>query len=360
LNDEAFLGQITFPDLRKLYSDDVHSRIRAASSEFNKVYDSRRDAYQRGFETQKEHDKILNLAIHPFVEKSSPGAGLGYTFVRAAPLLELGIPNVDFLLYKPVGKVPIAIFGEVKSTVTNYARVLKEFEDRKKVIIGNLDHVKSNYLKTSVDPILEYVLVVKSSIATKTRDAAFEKGGGLIIWQGDLYDIGLGLVPPPPGLKSAATISWVHHDHELNRVLSTPVRSNAAALAFFPQSHPITKLNALIPCMRMDAQKQVVPYTFLNAYLAEQMPYLGSAERSKEFEFICSTAVEIGLAGRSQSRPELDILSARKKPSSLEAEIHERWVESRLGAEKKEQIENARVAFQNEILSEQKRRPTLV
>lgn len=359
MEDDDFLAQITFSDLKKRYSEEIHSITRKANSDFRDTVDARVAELNRGIETQKEHDKVLNLSIHPFIEKSSPAAKLGYVFVRAAPLFERDVKNLDFLIYRREGKKPIAIFGEAKSSITNYNKVLTEFDERKKVVEDNLEYVKSQYLKTTADPILEYVLVVKSSIASDTRDAALERSMNLVLWQADPYEIRLKLMTPPPGIDPTTSIKWVHHDANLNSVLGKSIPSNAAALAFFPQSHTVTKMKALLQCMRVEEHNLTVPLSLLESYLSEQMGYLDSGERAKEAGFIIREAERIGFVAESTNKPELAIISGRRKPSSLEEEIQNRWIQSKLDEERKSAIDQAKDIFQREILSEQKKRPTL-
>lgn len=171
VDDNAFLRLVAFPDLKRRYEKELKLEIRQIEEEFKRSYDNRRAMHDREIETYRRHDEVVSMCIHPFSEEGTSVRQLGYQFIRAEPLSELGIKNVDFLIYRREGRTPIVIFGEAKSRITNFSQTLREVGERRANIETRTDYVKTNYLKTTSDPIFEYVLAVPTSIAIETRDA---------------------------------------------------------------------------------------------------------------------------------------------------------------------------------------------
>ena len=66
--------------------------------------------------------------------------------MRSDPLCEKGLRNFDFLLFKRHAKTSVAIFGEVKSSVTNPSRIIDDFEKKRETVELNREFIATNYL----------------------------------------------------------------------------------------------------------------------------------------------------------------------------------------------------------------------
>lgn len=181
LSDDGFLRTVIHEDLRKRYLKDEKNEERRVRSEYRKGRKGNVERYTLAIERQDEHDDLVNLCVHPFIETAFMPTKLGYNFLRADPLLELGVRNFDFLVYKADAKRPIAIFGEVKTSITNSAELVRELKEKSGVVESNLGYVKKDYLKSSQDPLLEVVLAVPSRSSIEAYNAISNSNEPIIL-----------------------------------------------------------------------------------------------------------------------------------------------------------------------------------
>lgn len=358
MDDDAFLRLVTFPDLKKLYDKRIKETIKEVNVAFRRDFEQLKEEHEYQIKSSRDHDQVVNLCVYPFVERDLPLSRLGYRFLRAAPLLELGVKNIDFLIYRQEGRRPIAIFGEAKSSIANYARTLNEVAERRRIIESNLGYIKTEYMKTGSDPILEHVLAVKSIIGIDTRDAILEGRHEVILWLVDFLERKLRLGQPPE--EEPARHLMMHHDEDLTRFLSDGVLSNAATFAFYPQSHTVSKLKAMLQCLETLDRSLVVPIYRLSQFIDTQLFYLNDAQKTVEVDIIVREAEKIAFAVKFEDKPVLRIISRYRKLGSLEAELQSLWLKTRMEEIRVSKVDEARTQVQNEIIAEQKSRPTLI
>lgn len=357
MDDESFLSQIIFPDLKKQYARRIKEALREVNRTFGDESVGLQSTHESHIETDREHDEAIDICVYPFVDRYSSISSLGYRFIRAAPLLELETQNVDFLIYKREGTKPIAIFGEAKSSITNYSRVLTELAERRKAIESKLDYVKSECLKTDSDPICEYVLAVKGSIAINARDAILDSGQQVILWIVDYLDrrLSMGQAPNEQPQRRMMT----HSDPILTKTLGEGVSSSAATFAYYPQSHTATRLKSVLRCFEETEHGLIIPLLRLRQFIDTQLFYLSEEEKTNHMDGIIRELQKIGFAVRSEVKPELHVLSRHRKIRSLEEELVSKWIKHKIEEERSRRIEARRSQLQEEVLAEQSRQPTL-
>lgn len=359
MDEKTFLIRITDKELQTEYSAGIRRLTKQITTEFNATRPVLQEQLINGFDEENTHDRIINTCIYPFVETALPIAQLGYRFVRAAPLSELGFKNIDFLIYRSAGRRPIAIFGEAKGGVTNLARTLTEFAERRQIIERNLDYIKTNYLDTSSDPICEYVLAVKSSMATRMRDSVLESEIRLILWQVDYMHHKLQLVQAPSTEPDRHLMT--HSDPELTSTLavSDGLTSFENTFAFFPQSHILAKLLNALQVVEKDGPNNILRPYKLNQYITAQLSYLDEARRQEQVEQIIQEALTINFAAKIPDSPDYLIASKSRSRASLEDEVKLKWIKSKLDKTWSDKVEEARERLQSETLEKQRRNPGL-
>ena len=262
-------------------------------------------------------------------------------------------------MFKREGSRPVAIFGEVKGSVTNFTQVLKEMGERRKVIESNLDHIKTHYLDTRSDPILEYVLAIKSSLSTKMRDTILEGPERAILWQVDYMHHQLSLVQAPRQQPDRRMMT--HGDSELTRILGSGdgVSSYENTFAFYPQSHILAKLLAMLPVIDIEGANVILRPFKLAQYVGAQLSYLDEGARQREVDSIVSEAEKVGFAVKTRESPDLLIPSRSRARASLETELRRRWMKTRVEERWLGALEDARSSLQASIMEKQKMQPTL-
>lgn len=177
--DTEFVSYLSFKDLQDEYRTKKKELIQNVEHRYKEELSSLRDRKLEEIETDKSHRMVLNACIFPF-SQDGPLSNLGYYFIRASPLAELGATNLDFLLFHPDPEVS-AIFGEVKSQVNDPKGVVDQTKKRINTVFDNKSYVKENYLK-KLDAELEFVLGVWMSDTMELAKAVMRKGGDIKVW----------------------------------------------------------------------------------------------------------------------------------------------------------------------------------
>jgi len=209
LDDEDFIEFLYSPSLKDAYKEDIKQRFQQIDQEFSSRKDFWETAKKNAIEDDRRHRGMINVCVAPFTGKGSL-KNLGYQFIRASPLSELRIPNVDFLLYKPTQK--IAIFGEAKGSIRNQDDVINQFKARISIILQYTDYIKTNYLKLQTDEkvYFDFVLAVPSMEAPSILKKTIEKKGGIIVWHAPIT--GLENISSLPTKKYTISIYRTQHD----------------------------------------------------------------------------------------------------------------------------------------------------
>ncbi len=265
--------------------------------------------------------------------------------------------NFDFLVWNPIGRKPIAIFGEVKGSVRNPTAVVTEVEEKRKIVEANLGYIKQEYLKTNADIICEFVIGIPSLFSVEIRDAVEASNSNVVVWQADSSAMVLELVQPPRSLAKGAQM--LHHDPNLNRVLSDPIDVTNVTYGFFPQSHPVTKLRVLATLLKREPHGPIVELRDIEQAVESQLFYLKKEHQERVTSEMVKESVRIGFALYHQERAVLRIQSRFRQYKSLKDDLVEKWVQARLNAEREEEIGSKIQALETEMLAEQAKQPSL-
>jgi hypothetical protein len=247
VDESEFIDGLAFEELRKQYAQERELRLHEARRSFSKEEKGLRRDLETGIEDDRRHTEVLNLALNLFTNRDSRPYRLGYRFVHGSPLLELEVPNFDFLVANVDAEGPVAILGEAKGSVSNPARTVAQTRDRERTARDNIDHIKERYLRTEADLRVEVVLAIPAIGAQRVIEAIEDSGGGIIPW---MTDKGENLVnlELPRSIKGKLRGSMMHSDRALNKALEK-ARSTDRGFDIFPQSPPLHEAqDARHPC----------------------------------------------------------------------------------------------------------------
>jgi hypothetical protein len=174
-----FISYLAFDDLQTEYKTKKKELYQYIDRKYKQEEQSLRNKKLEGIELDKNHRMVVNACIFPFSQEG-PLAKFGYYFIRASPLSELGISNLDFLLFHPEPDTS-AIFGEVKGQVNDANRVVDQTKKRMKVVYDKQSYIEQNYFK-NLSLELEFVLGVWMSYETEIVKTVQRKGGEIKVW----------------------------------------------------------------------------------------------------------------------------------------------------------------------------------
>lgn len=295
ITDDEFEEELNTSGLGKKYKEEVGEVKKNIKRDLKKEDKKFQQQLLKEIQRAEFHDQLLSMAIAPFLNPTIKEK-LGYRFVRCAPLLEKNIKNLDFLIFKDSEKRPIAIFGEVKGSISNPNQVIQEFFERKKVIEKNREYILKNYLKTKKDVIFEYVLVVFSRDAIHMKKAIEDKGGGIILWSADLVFSDLHLIASD---KNSIKSSMLHADHDLCTTLDG-LQTYLKIPIHYIQTHVVIRMRALLAVKEYHSaivgiSEQKFEKNEIDLYLEKTLHYLPKELRVEERDHIIQTAIELRL-----------------------------------------------------------------
>ncbi|MCJ2564410.1 MAG: hypothetical protein LN417_10055 [Candidatus Thermoplasmatota archaeon] len=354
MSDEEFQQDLRFPDLKKGYQKDVRLLLKGLKRSQAEHREELERELDIAIDDDRYHGQILNACIYPFTQKGKIPKELGYRFVRGSPLEELGVTNVDFLLFKKSERVPVAIIGESKGSVSRASTVVKDLLARRKAALDNIEYMKREYLCTAKDVILECVLGVPASDSHKVVREVIRKGGGLIVWSVSRASSLISVAIPEID-DGDVKMSMMHQDSRLNKLLHEAVTA-LAHFDVFPQCHRISQLRLLIE--HCNLQKIVRP-SILSHWLRERDLFYRSPEDNDNLVGdIFDIGVKIGFLRRMEE-DEYVIVSRHIHAESLEAELVKKWKDWRIRlreeVEEREKVASLRMEYSEKA----KRRPVL-
>lgn len=355
MDDEEFLNSLKSDENKKEYREKV-SQLRRDLNQGGKRK-KEADRLLEEIRISERHDQLTSMAIVPFLTNSK-AKELGYRFIRCAPLLEKGVKNLDFLIFKDHEKRPIAIFGEAKSSISKPNEIIKEFLERKKEIAKYRNYILEKYLKTKKDTIFEYVLCVFSRDAIKMKTAIEENNGGIILWSADLGLMDLTLVASS---DSKMKTTMLHADHDLCNALNQ-LRTSLKSALHYVQSHIVIRLRSLIitkdyvTAIR-DDKSQRFNREDLDFYLKKTLFYLPKELQDKETEHLISIGKEFEII------KEVDgsylIATKARGTKGQTKEIGKTWISSKVKRKEEKTMEERLEELQNEIISKDKKQTSI-
>lgn len=355
--DDDFASTILDRTVRERYLLEKKQRVKEIKVELTKNKDNFELVQRTNIQLQKRHRQILNSCIYPF-NRDGPLRGTGYEFIRASPLFELGVKNVDFLLYKRSNRMPVTIFGECKGDVKRVAAEVADTRKKIEVIKQNRDYIKQKYLELSdeSDVLFEHVVAVPVTLAHEFHNEVLDTGGGVIVWKVSLtndpkltMESGLSLTAPPrsSGFDSG---DMTHMEKSLNTALLKGVATVGKFLNVFPQSHPFLELTCLVCASEPGVSGLIVkPDVLRNEVLAHELFYVDSADVSEKAKQIIDTGVNIGAIEWSDIEQAYRLKSNSAKSAKVEEMIETKWILNAFEVEMENQKKAGIVALQEEF-----------
>lgn len=354
MSEDDFLEYLSFPDLKREYASRLKLKMELVKKEFEAKEDFFKKSKKAAIEIDRRHRDLINSCVYPFTNKGSL-AGTGYKYIKASPLSELGGPNLDFLLFKQTERFRIAVFGECKSSISNYRSIVKELQDRISIVEENLDYIKNKYLKLpkSKSVFLEYVIAVPTNDAVEMLNKIIENGGGQIVWQNSITgNPEISIAFPAKGIPIPRD-SMRHKDPVLNNALDplkhTP--SNRNAFSVFPQGHNYIKLCSLIRSARSGDSGLVVDRDELKVYIKQDLFYMDDTYIDAETDKIIQKGKEVDFLEWIEPDGVYKIKARGTKRKGLEEQLEDKWIKNQLkhdlGVAKEDSILLLREEFMN-------------
>ncbi len=325
-NDDEFLNYLTFEDLKTSYLKEKGECLKKIELEEQEKRVENERRLRSEIRIDREHRKILNACLYPFATKVSRLRKLGYYFLRAAPLLERGTSNLDFLVYKSAPMNGTAIFGEAKGSVSDPSQIVRETLDRKSVVESNRNYVNQTYLG-GANASYEYVLGVSSVDSNNVAKAVIRHNGGLIIWHSEKSqnpELTI-FVPSETHIRA----SMMHAEDQLNKELGNKIPTSLEFKTFFQQSHIAAKLLVLLSIDKLSADETFKLEDVTNVVETELNYIDDSAIILREAQNILQSGITIGFVG-VMGENRYKIKSRYKSAASRETDLMDKWVEHRL------------------------------
>lgn len=345
-NDTEFIKYLSFVALQNEYKTRRNEVCQDIERRYKDKESSLRSNRLYAIEIDKSHRMVLNACIFPFSQEG-PMSKFGYYFIRASPLSELGVKNLDFLLFHPDSEIS-AIFGEAKSQVSNPEKVVDETKERIKIVLENMNYVSKNYFKM-LSPPLEFVLGVSSSDSMELIKKIMKKGGDIKVWSTGIQLSSMkpevSFVRPWEGNVIGKTM--FHKNKLLNQKLSH-VETSWDFKSVFPDSHIFAKLS-LLAWIR-EKEDGSFGLNDILEIVKEELEYMEIKEIRKETENILLVAEQIGFIERvTESQDTYKIKSRAKKADTREEEIKRRWITYSIEKEKEADLASRLEKLQDEF-----------
>ncbi|MGA3405999.1 MAG: hypothetical protein ABSD49_09745 [Candidatus Bathyarchaeia archaeon] len=354
---EEFLQYLIHEDLRLSYERKRRLAVRKVRKQFLANQTEIVERLRRGLKEDDDHGRVLNACIYPFARGEVPG----YFFVRAAPLVEMNLENLDFLIVclnpPRSGEVKVAIFGEAKGPINDPDRVLQEMRSRIDVLEQNWDKVRRTYLSEEMPR--EFVVGVLASDAHEMSKSVIKKGGARIVWSVDFSSNHILSLDRPDLDRSDRTIraTMMHKNDSLNQILNK-LATSATLYTFFEQSHIVAKLRILTA---VDKVKEDGTFTFndVETLVKEALDYvLDDSVIRRETSTIIEWGRNIGFV--TEVVPgHFKIKSRYKNAADRDGEIENLWINYRLSQEANLLVDAEVASLQTSFESERAKRPTL-
>jgi hypothetical protein len=232
-----------------------HSKIfkKKAKDKFENYNSTINNPFTKNYETNKSHDKLIDICISAFTRGNACYEKLNYCFISTDPLIELDIKNFDVLILNHISKY--AIFVECKTSIRK-GEVNKKYEAIKNVID------KKNYLEEKIGNKIEHMEFVFCVPPSKIKDLIVqlenveinkkidcEKDHIFLIWQVDGFQKKQILqLFESKKIKTRKNDSYYHHkDKEITKMLRKGILvDNEFVGDIHPSSHPCKQGRALI------------------------------------------------------------------------------------------------------------------
>jgi hypothetical protein len=296
-------------------------RIKEKKGEFEKEKLRNRARIEQEIERDQRHRDLVNMCISPFIIQGRI-VQLGYRFVRAEPLAELGVKNFDFLIYNQKNRV--AIFGEAKGSISDSHDVVSETSERIHAVGEHVEYISEAYLG-EVPSRTEFVLGVYAMDDEKVIREISRQGGGIIVWSIDRYNSTLTPKTLLDNENEAIRQGTLHGDARLINAIKN-VQTSHKLFEIFPSSHIFSLLRVLLLAKTKDDQGNLfLDKKDLAEIIKKELFYLNESLQDKKVEATVNTAVSIGFL-RPVDSGLFKIVSRYRADKSLEKDLKKKYV----------------------------------
>lgn len=362
VSDEQFETELNFEDLKAKYREAVRKSRESLTKKHAAERVELRKLKLAGLEAERIHRDLLNLCVYPFTEQGKCQRELGYRFLRASPLSELGLPNFDFLIARlyPAEEIAILIAGEAKGSVGSPKGVVDDVAKKRGVFIENSEVVLAQYLGQDKNRkyLLETVVAVDSVDSSNMITAIVESGEPIKVWHGPSTGPALLSIASPPSSAHGAH-KYLHADAKLNRLLDK-LPTIRRTFDVWPNTHTLIQLGALIRASHPEEYGMSVGTADLGNVLARDMFYLTPKEREDSALSLIRVGMAIGfLTPMAGVAGEFKIVAKGARRDALETTLQEKWLRWQLDQDFEAEIERERQVTQQAFRRERSLRKTM-
>jgi len=342
------------PNLSKKYKEIQSKTLSECKAKFEENKEIFIKNIEKGISTDKDHRDLINLCVFPFSKKQF-NEDLNYNFIRAEPLWELMVKNFDFLLCN--FKKELVIFGECKSSIYNYADVVKEAKERRKIVEDNMDYIIKEYLGFK-PKYIEYVMGVYSSDDEDLIKQIIRLKSELIVWSIDRYKKLL-------SSRSFQNISEeqkrnIEHNHTKLNSLLNKIPTDTGGYDMFPSSHVITLLRQLILTKENKEKDLIVSPSIIKEKVKSDIFYLDEKYQTDISSKIINYAEQIGfIEPVSEKSIEYRIVSNYRHEDGLEKDLVRKYINFKIREEEMKHLEYSHIIARDTIENELKKQLTL-
>ena len=351
--DETKFLESLHPNLSNKYKDIQKKTLFDCKEKFEEKKDVFIKNIETGISTDKDHRDLVNLCVFPF-SKRQFDEDLNYNFIRAEPLWELKVKNFDFLLCN--FEKELLIFGESKSSIYNYADVIKEAAERRQIVEQNMDYIVKEYLGFK-PKYIEYVIGVYSSDDEELIKQIIKHKSELKVWSIDRYKKLL-------SLRSFQNISEeekrnLEHNHTRLNSLLKRIPTDTGGYDMFPSSHAITLLRQLILTKEKEEKDLIVSPSIIKEKVKSDIFYFDEKYQTDISAKIINYAEEIGfIEPISEKSIEYRIVSNYRHDDGLEKDLIKKYINFKIRAEEIKHIEYSHTVARDTIENELKKQLT--
>jgi hypothetical protein len=219
---------------------------------FRHELDGQKEIIVAEIKTDREHLRLVNFSVTPFLYNGTIASETGYLFVRVEPLLKLGIKNFDVAIYNKDSKVVVLV--ECKSSIARREQEVDHVVSAAQAMIGNKKHLE-DLLGDSINTI-ETVICTNAAYVSKIREYISDNDLPITVWLADQGTNKLLLEKQGKDTQVEITRGRCPHDGKFARLLIDGVRSTGVrAIPFLPSSHPCTLLEEVTPLLHLAMEK---------------------------------------------------------------------------------------------------------
>lgn len=303
---------------------------------------------EREIEKDQRHRDLVNMCIFPFC---TPGkiTKLGYGFITAEPLAELGIKNFDFLIYKK----KVAIFGDAKGSISRPHETVSEINGKIQSVKENLQYISETYLGESPSCI-EFVIGLYAMDDEKVIREINKQGGGIIVWSIDRYNSTLTPKTLIDDEDKAIELGILHRDASLINAIKN-VQTSHKLFEIFSSSHIFSLLRVLLLAKIVtDEGDLILKETDLVDIVKKELFYVDEPIQKRKVEAILNMAESIGFLRRVEPGV-FRVVSRYKADKSLEKDLKRKYIKYTERNRLRQAVKEATSEAEEEVKEEMER-----